>query len=71
MPDEPLLGNSDEQTLADLDANYESVRRMHVAPIDKPTLIKLLLAVPVPMLPLLLTMFSFHDLVLQVLSVLF
>jgi hypothetical protein len=71
VPDEPLLGNSDEQTLADLDTNYESVRRMHIAPIDKPTLIMLLLAVPAPMLPLLLTMFSFHDLVLQVLSVLF
>ena len=71
VPDEPLLGNSDEQTLADLNANYESVQRMHVLPINKTALIKLLLAVPVPMLPLLLTMFSFKDLVLQVVSLLF
>ena len=71
VPDEPLLGNSDEQTLADLNANYESVRRMRLLPINKTDLIKLLLAVPVPMLPLLLTMFSFKDLVLQVVSLLF
>ncbi len=71
VPDEPLLGNPDEQTLADLNANYESVQRMHVLPVNKTALIKLLLAVPVPMLPLLLTMFSFKDLVLQVVSLLF
>ena len=71
VPDEPLLGNSDEQTLADLNANYESVQRMLVLPISKTALIKLLLAVPVPMLPLLLTMFSFKDLVRQVISLLF
>ena len=71
VPDEPLLGNSDEQTLADLNTNYESVQRMRLIPISKTALIKLLVAVPVPMLPLLLTMFSFKDLVLQVLSLLF
>ncbi|HEY5849889.1 MAG TPA: hypothetical protein VIT62_03865 [Lysobacter sp.] len=70
-PDEPLLGNSDAQTLADLDSSYESVRAMHLIPIDKSTLVKLLIAVPVPMLPLLLTMFSFKDLVVRVVSILF
>ena len=71
MPDEPLLGNSDEQTLADLNTNYETVRRMRLLPISKTALITLLVAVPVPVLPLLLTMFSFKDLVLQVVSLLF
>ncbi|HEY5803444.1 MAG TPA: hypothetical protein VIT90_07130 [Lysobacter sp.] len=70
-PEEPLLGNPDPQTLADLDASYEAVKQMRVVPIDKSTLIKLLLAVPVPMLPLLLTMFSFKDLMMRVISILF
>ena len=70
-PDEPLLGNPDPQTLADLGSVYESVQSMHLVPLDKSTLILLIAAVLLPMLPLLLTMFSFKDLVLQVVSLLF
>ena len=70
-PDEPLLGNPDVQTLADLGNSYEAVSRMHVIPIDRATLLKLLGAVLLPMVPLLLTMFSLKDLLLQALQIMF
>lgn len=71
VPDEPLLGNADVQTLADLGNSYEPVRRMIVLPIDKSSLILLLAAALAPMLPLLLTMFSLKEMALRVISVLF
>ena len=70
-PDEPLLGSPDVQSLADLGNSYDAVSRMHTLPIDRATLIKLLCAVLLPLVPLLLTMFSLKDLLLRVVEIMF
>lgn len=65
-PDEPLLGNSDVQTLADLESSYEPLRSMRTVPLTNSALMRLVIAFLLPLSPLLLTMFSLRDLVVNV-----
>jgi hypothetical protein len=69
-PWESLLGGSDIQSLADLNASYAIVREMRVVPIDKATLIGLAVAALLPMVPLVLAVASVDELVRDVLHLL-
>jgi hypothetical protein len=50
---ESLLGCADVSTMADIAAAYERVQRMQVIPFDKSTLLTLVVAALIPMVPLL------------------
>jgi hypothetical protein len=69
--EEPLLGSSDIQSLADLNNSVEVVQSMRVAPFTKDTVIQLLAATLAPVIPLLLTMMPLEELLKNLLKVLF
>ncbi|HEY4212535.1 MAG TPA: hypothetical protein VGM84_13730 [Steroidobacteraceae bacterium] len=50
---EALLGTADIQSLADLGNSYQIVREMRLVPADRQTLLRLLVALAVPLVPLL------------------
>ena len=50
-PGEVILGHQDASSLADLGSSLAVVRGMHIAPVDKPTLISLAVAAALPMVP--------------------
>lgn len=68
---EPLLGSADIQSLADLGNSYEVIRSMRIFPITRDTIIQLAGATLLPVLPLLLTMFSPEELFNRLLKVVF
>ena len=68
---EELLGTGDIQSLADLGNSYDIVREMRVVPFGLQDLSRLAVASAVPLTPLLLTIFSFHELVTRVIKVIF
>lgn len=51
---ETLLGNPDASSLGDLGASFTVVRQMGVVPIDRPTLLTLVISAALPMLPVVL-----------------
>ncbi len=59
----PLLGTADIQSLADLANSFEVISRTRLVPISKETLLRLLIIVALPFLPLTLTMFPLEELV--------
>jgi hypothetical protein len=61
--EEPLLGTSDIQSLADLANSFEVVSRMRLFPVSKETLLRLVIMIALPFLPLMLTMFPLDELV--------
>ena len=61
---ESILGTSDLQSLADLGNSFEVVKEMRLFPITKQAVIRLVIALAVPFLPLTLTMFPL-DQILQ------
>ena len=67
---EPLLGSGDIQSLADLGNSYNIVDKMKPIPIDPLDLVHLILASMLPMIPLLLTVMPFPDLLKVLLKVL-
>ena len=69
--DEPLVGSSDIQSLADLAGSYEVVRTMHLVPIKKEDVLRLVVATLAPIVPLALTMMSLEELLKTLLGVLF
>jgi hypothetical protein len=69
--DEPLVGSGDIQSLADLANSFEVVRTMRLAPITRDALVRLIVATVVPVVPLLLTMMPFEELVRKLLGILF
>ena len=69
--DEPLVGSADIQSLADLANSFEVVRTMHIAPITRDSLLRLVAATLVPIVPLALTMMPFEELLRKLLGVLF
>jgi hypothetical protein len=69
--DEPFVGSGDIQSLADLGNSYEVVRSMRVAPVSKDAIIQLAAAVLVPIVPLLLTMMPWEELLKKLLGMLF
>ena len=68
---EPLLGSADIQSLADLSSSFEIVEGMRSVPFTIRDALKLGVLVLLPILPLLLTMFSFQDLIKRAFELLF
>jgi len=66
-----LLGTGDIQSLADLGNSYEIVREMRVVPFALQDVSRLAIATAVPLSPLLLTIFSFEELIMRVIKVVF
>jgi hypothetical protein len=71
IPSDELLGTGDIQSLADLGNSYQVVREMRVVPFDLKDVSRLALATAVPLSPLLLTIFSFEELIIRVVQVVF
>jgi hypothetical protein len=69
--DEPFVGSGDIQSLADLGNSYEVVRSMRVAPVSRDAIIQLAAAVLVPIVPLLLTMMPWEELLKKLLGIFF
>ena len=69
--DEPLVGSGDIQSLADLAGSYEVVRTMHLVPIKRDDVLRLVVATLAPIVPLALTMMSFEELLKTLFGVLF
>lgn len=69
--DEPLIGTSDIQSLADLMNSYQLIREIRSIPFDKNTVIQLALFTVVPILPLVLTMIPLEELVKKFFAVVF
>jgi hypothetical protein len=68
---EELLGSGDIQSLADLGNSCAIVQEMRVAPFGLRDAAPLVVASAVPLLPLLLTVFSLDELVAQLVKILF
>ena len=60
---EPLLGSSDIQSLADMANSFSVVAAMRLLPVNKETLIRMVVLVGLPFLPLVLTMFPLDELI--------
>src|ERR1700746_3378048 len=70
-PSEELLGTGDIQSLSDLGNSYQVVREMRAVPFALQDATRLAVATAAPLSPLLLTIFSFEDLILRVVKVVF
>jgi hypothetical protein len=68
---EELLGSGDIQSLADLGNSYAIVQEMRAVPFGIRDVTPLVVASAVPLLPLLLTVFSLEELVTQLIKILF
>jgi len=68
---EELLGTGDIQSLADLGNSYAMVREMRVVPFGLQDVSRLAIATAFPLSPLLLTIFSFEELIMRIIKVLF
>ena len=68
---EPLVGSGDIQSLADLNNSFEIVRTMNIAPITMDTVVRLVVATLVPVVPLMLTMMPLEELLKKLFSILF
>jgi hypothetical protein len=69
--DEPLLGSSDIQSLADLSNSLGVVHEMRIAPFTKETVILLAVATVAPLAPLLLTLMPLEELLKRLFGILF
>jgi len=69
--DDELLGTSDIQSLADLGNSYALVRDMRPVPFDMQDIVRLAAVTAVPLLPLGLIIFSFEQMLTQILKTLF
>ena len=69
--DEPLLGSSDIQSLADVSNSFDVVRTMNLAPFTKETVIQLAVAAVLPLAPLLLTIMPLEELLKRLFGALF
>ena len=69
--DEPFVGSADVQSLADMNNSFEVVQTMHVAPVSKDAILRLAAAVVVPIVPLLLTMMPWEELLKKLLGIFF
>lgn len=59
--DEPLLGTSDIQSLADLANSYEVIKRMSVVPVTRGNLVAMAMGIVLPMLPFMLVIIPIGD----------
>ena len=70
-PEAELLGTGDIQSLADLGNSYQIVREMRVVPFGLQDISRLAIATAAPLSPLLLTIFSFEELIMRLVRVVF
>ena len=70
-PSDELLGTGDIQSLADLGNSYQVIREMRIVPFGLTDISRLAAAAAAPLSPLLLTIFSFEELVVRVLKFVF
>ena len=68
--DEPLVGSGDIQSLADLANSFDVVRTIQPFPFTKESIIGVTVIIALPLLPLILTMFSLQELLARLLKVL-
>ena len=66
-----LLGTGDIQSLADLGNGYQVIREMRIVPFGLQDISRLAIATAAPLSPLLLTIFSFEELMIRVFQVVF
>jgi hypothetical protein len=59
---EVFLGSGDIQSLADLANSYQVIKRMYAVPFDMSFIIKVLITVILPILPLLLSVYAVDEL---------
>jgi hypothetical protein len=71
VPEAELLGTGDIQSLADLGNGYQIVREMRVVPFGLQDISRLAIATAAPLAPLLLTIFSFEELIVRLVNVVF
>jgi hypothetical protein len=69
--DEPFVGSADIQSLADLGNSFEVVRTMRIAPITRQSVLQVVAATLLPIVPLALTMMPLEELLKKLLGVLF
>ena len=70
-PPGDLLGSSDIQSLADMGNSYSVVNEMRIFPLTKQTLIRLVIMIALPLLPLTLTMFPLDQMVARIFKFIF
>jgi len=69
-PQQELLGTGDIQSLADIQNAFGNLVRMRAAPVDRTTLLVLLVAAALPMLPLALTEFPIDEVFKRLMKIL-
>lgn len=70
-PSEELLGTGDIQSLADLGNSFQVIREMRIVPFALTDISRLAGAAAAPLAPLLLTVFSFEELIVRALKFVF
>jgi hypothetical protein len=71
LPSAELLGAADIQSLADLGNSYQVIREMRTVPFGLDDISRLAIATAAPLSPLLLTIFSFEELLVRIVKVVF
>lgn len=71
LPSAELLGAGDIQSLADLGNSYQVIREMRVVPFGLQDIARLAIAAAAPLSPLLLTIFSFEELMIRIFKLVF
>jgi len=66
-----LLGSADIQSLADLSSSYDLVREMRPVPFGLQDISRLAIVTAAPLVPLGLTIFSFEELVMRLIKIIF
>lgn len=66
-----LMGSSDIQSLADLSNGYEPIRTMRLVPITSDVVMALIVAMLIPLFPLVLTMMPVEELAAKLITLLF
>lgn len=70
LPDEPLLGSADIQSLADLANSYEVVRGIGAVPFGRDTIIQVAVPAVIPFVPLALTVLPAEEILKKLLGML-
>lgn len=71
LPSAELLGTGDIQSLADLGNGYQVIREMQIIPFGLKDISRLAIATAAPLAPLLLTIFSFEELLIRIFKLVF
>lgn len=67
---EALVGSADIQSLADLGNSYEVVQSMRLVPVTRDTIVFIVAATLLPVVPLALTMMPLEELLKRLLGIL-